>query len=299
MIAVDWGTSRLRAYQIDDDGVLLATRSAPRGILTVADGGFADALESVISDWLDHEPDPVLMCGMIGSRQGWQEVPYVSCPAATAEIAKGLGKVTWGEGRQGFICPGLTCVDRDGAPDVMRGEEVQALGALASQGDEIAAICHPGTHSKHVGIRDGEIAEFTTFITGELFAVLCEHSILGRTMTKGPEDWAAFEQGIARARQGGGLLHHLFGARTRVLMGGLSSASEADYLSGMLIGHEILSCADEGPVVIVGALELTERYQRGYRALGRDARTLSGDAATIAGLRRIWDLAFSTGGRAR
>ena len=299
MIGVDWGISQLRAYQIDSNGTVLAARTAPKGILTVADGSFAATLESVISDWLDVEPETILMSGMIGSRQGWLEVPYLSCPATAADIAKGLGEVTWGEGRRGLICPGLASRDRDGVPDVMRGEEVQALGALGGVGEPLAAICHPGTHSKHISVREGSIAGFTTFMTGELFAVLCEHSILGRTMTRGPLDWAAFEDGIARASQANGLLHHLFGARTRVLMNDLSSASEADYLSGVLIGHEIIAIGDEGPIVIVGADELADRYLRAYRASGRKARILSGEAATVSGLRLIWDIVRSEGPRPR
>ena len=296
MIGVDWGISQLRAYQIGSNGTVLATRAAPKGILTVSDGGFAATLESVISDWLDVEPEPILMSGMIGSRQGWLEVPYLSCPATAADIAKGLGEVTWGEGRRGLICPGLASRDRDGVPDVMRGEEVQALGALAGVGEPLAAICHPGTHSKHISVRERSITGFTTFMTGELFAVLCEHSILGRTMTQGPVDWAAFEDGIARASQANGLLHHLFGARTRVLMNDIGSASEADYLSGILIGHEIMASAAEAPTVIVGAAELADRYLRAYRALGRDARILTGEAATVSGLRLIRDIVRSGGG---
>ena len=230
------------------------------------------------------------MTGMIGSRQGWVEAPYVSCPAAATDIAKGLAEVFWGESRRALICPGLSCLDGDGVPDVMRGEEVQAIGLIATEGAGARTICHPGTHSKHIAIEDGSIVGFTTHMTGELFAVLSDHSILGRTMTKGPVDWDAFDEGIARAKDGGGLLHHIFGARTRVLTGGLGSECEADYLSAILIGHEILATADEEPVFIVGSPDLGERYLRGYRALGRTARMGSAEAATASGLRLIWDL---------
>ena len=297
MIGVDWGTTQLRAYRIDASGVAIAARSAPKGILSVADGRFDAALESVIADWLDAEPGPVVMAGMIGSRQGWVEAPYVACPATAAEIAGRLAEVRWGAGRRGFICPGMTCRDPDGVPDVMRGEEVQAIGVLALEGNGVGAIRHPGTHSKHVRIADGAIAGFATFLTGEMFAVLRDHSILGRTMTEGPVDWGAFADGLDRAGQSGGLLHHLFGARTRALLGGLGSASGVDYLSGMLIGHELLAEAGHEPVVIVGAPDLAQRYARAYRAFGRQARILSAEAATAAGLRRIWDLAAGAGSR--
>lgn len=290
MIGVDWGITHLRAYQIDSNGVVLASRSAPKGILSVLDGDFAAALESVISDWLDVEREPILMSGMIGSRQGWLEAPYVACPATPAAVAEGLAEVTWGKGRRGFICPGLTCRDVDGVPDVMRGEEVQVFGALALQGQQTMTIFHPGTHSKHVAVEAGVVTGFTTFMTGEVFAVLCEHSILGRTMTKGAVDWQAFEDGMGRAAQRDGLLHHLFGARTRVLMGDLASAGEADYLSGMLIGHEMLAAGSNDPVAIIGATELAERYLRAFQKLERPARVIAGDAATASGLRFIWGL---------
>lgn len=291
MIGVDWGITQLRAYQIDSNGAILASRSAAKGIMAVGDGDFAATLESVIGDWLDQESEPILMSGMIGSRQGWVEAPYVSCPAHPAEVAEALAPVTWGKGRRGFICPGLTCHDASGVPDVMRGEEVQIFGALAVRPDRTTAICHPGTHSKHVEVQAGAVAGFTTFMTGELFAVLCEHSILGRTMVKGPVDWQAFDEGIARARQQGGLLHHLFGARTRVLMSNLAPASEADYLSGMLIGHEVLAAGGSGPVMVIGAPELAEHYLRAFRVLGRVASALAGETATVRGLRLIHDLA--------
>jgi len=293
MIGVDWGITQLRAYQIDSSGAVLASRSAPKGIMAVSGGDFAGALESVIADWLDREAEPILMSGMIGSRQGWVEAAYATCPARPADVAAALVELTWGSGRRGLICPGLTCRDADGVPDVMRGEEVQIFGALAWQGDGTAAICHPGTHSKHVTIQSGAVIGFTTFMTGELFAVLREHSILGRTMAEGPVDWKAFDEGVARAQQGSAWLHHLFGARTRVLMGDLLPASEADYLSGMLIGHELASAGGNGAVTVIGAPELAERYLRAFKQLGRVARGLPGETATVKGLRLIHDLAIN------
>lgn len=292
MIGVDWGITQLRAYQIDSSGAVLASRSAPKGIMAVPGGDFAAVLESVIGDWLDQESEPVLMSGMIGSRQGWVEAQYVPCPAHPRQVAQALAEVRWGRGRRGFICPGLRCRDRHGVPDVMRGEEVQMFGVLDALADLAAsAICHPGTHSKHVRVEGGTVASFSTHMTGEVFGVLREHSILGRTMTEGPPDWNAFDEGVARAAQDGGLLHHLFGARTRVLTNEIAPSSEADYLSGMLIGHEIASAGGSGPVLIVGAQVLVERYQRAFRLCGREARIFDGEVATVKGLRLVHDLA--------
>jgi len=292
MIGVDWGTTQLRAYRIDSSGGVLASRSAPKGIMAVEGGAFAHTLEAVIADWLDQEPAPILMSGMIGSRQGWVEAPYVPCPARADQVAQALVEVAWGNGRRGFICPGLACRDRDGVPDVMRGEEVQMFGALDALAEAAgSAICHPGTHSKHVTVEDGTVAGFRTYMTGEVFAVLRDHSILGRTMAAGPADWQAFDRGVERASNSGGLLHHLFGARTRVLMDEIAPAAEADYLSGMLIGHEIHAAGGSGAVLVVGAQALAERYARAFRLCGREARVLDDETATVKGLRLIHDLA--------
>ncbi len=129
MIAVDWGTSSFRAYRLGPDGGVLERRSAPLGIMQVEGGRFAEALESQVGDWLAAGNAPVVMSGMIGSRQGWIEVPYASCPADAAQIAAGLREVRWDE-RRAWIAPGLSSRDAAGVPDVMRGEETQLLGVL-------------------------------------------------------------------------------------------------------------------------------------------------------------------------
>lgn len=300
MIGVDWGTTQLRAYRVDAEGKLLEARTAAKGILSVKDGDFGSALQSAIGDWVEGEAAPVMMCGMIGSRQGWVEAPYVPCPATAEEIAGALAEVSWGPGRRAFICPGLACTDTDGVPDLMRGEEVQAIGALALGGEETMTTYHPGTHSKHVTAERGRIIGFSTFMTGEVFAVLKEHSILGRTMAEGPADWPSFDEGVRRAHQPGGVLHHLFGARTRVLTGGLGAIGAADYLSGILIGHELAGAPAEGPIVVVGAARLAERYVRALRSMGREAQAMDADAATISGLSQIDALARRrTAGAAR
>jgi len=290
MIGVDWGITHLRAYRIGPDGSVIEARDEAKGIMAVAHAAFEGTLETVIGDWLEGEPEPFLMSGMIGSRQGWVEAQYVECPAHAVDIARALAPVTCA-GRPGFICPGLTCRDIDGVPDVMRGEEVQIFGALALLPVGVSAICHPGTHSKHIVIEDATVVRFTTYMTGEMFAVLSDHSILGRTMERGTVDWQAFDEGVARAGQGGGLLHHLFGARTRVLMNEIPPTGEADYLSGMLIGHEIRAAGGAGPVVVIGAAGLEERYLRAFGLCGREVTGVPGETATVCGLRVIHDLA--------
>jgi 2-dehydro-3-deoxygalactonokinase len=278
VIAIDWGTSSFRAYLLSPDGAVLEKREAPRGVLQMDSGTFADALQSEIGAWLAADPAPVMMCGMVGSRHGWLEVPYISCPAGVAEIAAGMREVRW-DSRSAWIAPGVSALDEAAVPDVMRGEETQILGALDDLPAE-ARVCMPGTHSKWVRELEGRIVGFTTHMTGEVFAVLKDHSILGRTMADAPTDLATFSAGVARARQAPELLHHMFGVRTRSLTGDLPPASAASYLSGILIGHELTSAAaDRGRVFLLGAQPLVDLYRRALRQFDCDAVVLDPDSA--------------------
>jgi 2-dehydro-3-deoxygalactonokinase len=287
VIAIDWGTSSLRAYRVAADGAVLDRRSAPLGIMQVEGDRFAQALESQIADWLAAGEAPLVMCGMIGSRQGWKEAPYVACPAGLEDIAQRLVEVTWGARRRAWLAPGLSSRDADGVPDAMRGEETQILGVL----DELphaAWICLPGTHSKWVEIRGGKIARFRTHMTGEVFAVMKAHSILGRMVPDAALDAHWFDAGVQRARAAGGLLHHLFGVRARGLFGELPDAGASSYLSGILIGHELLSIPDsaQGGVYLLGSPELEQLYRRALEQLGRPSVALDPDAA-VRGLVRL------------
>jgi len=279
MIAIDWGTSSFRAYRVGADGATLDRHSSARGILTVQGGDFAGVLKSEIGDWLGREPGPIVMSGMIGSRQGWIEVPYVACPAAPEALASGCKAVAWGDGRRAWIVPGMSCRDAHDVPDVMRGEETQILGALDELPAE-ATVCLPGTHSKLVRIRHGRIETFTTHMTGEVFAVLWRNSILGRLgSTETVDDDAAFDAGVDRSAQAQGLLHHLFGVRARGLFAELPPESLASYLSGILIGHEIRASAPAGPVAIIGTAELSRLYQRAFGRLGIETRLIETEPA--------------------
>ena len=264
MIAIDWGTSSFRAYRLDAHGGILESRASNQGILSVAPGQFPHILEQQISGW---DEAPIVMSGMVGSRQGWVEVPYVQCPAGFDEIAAKLIKVAWAN-RDGWIVPGLSCRDTAGVPDVMRGEEVQVLGA-----GEDGLICLPGTHSKWVEVKGGRIERFSTYMTGESYAVLKQHSILGRMMEEGKPDSAAFLDGVRRSGEPGGLLHHLFGVRTRGLLDGLLPAASASYLSGILIGHE-LRARSAGEIKLIGEPGLVALYARAASMLGIASKSL-------------------------
>ena len=287
LIGVDWGTSSLRVALSSDDGRMLEERSLPRGILTVAPGGFPAVFQDACGDWMRAPGALALICGMAGSRQGWLEAPYCPCPAGFAEIAS---RLAWVEAGRIAMVPGLSC-EQGGVPDVMRGEETQVFGALDLLGLPSALVVHPGTHSKWVRVVNGRVESFSTFMTGEFYALLRQHSILARTMPDGDGelDAAAFERGMRHAMATGTLLHAAFSARTLALFDRLPVSSLPSYLSGLVIGEELRAHDPaqlaEG-VVLVGAEMLTRRYALGLQLLGVAVRRV-GAEATWHGLRAI------------
>lgn len=285
MIAVDWGTSSFRAFRLDAQGAVIGQTVSDQGILKVAPGGFADVLRQAIAPWLAAGEHRVLMSGMIGSRQGWVEAPYLPCPADAAAIAAAVVPVPF-DGATVRLVPGLTDRDAAGTPEVMRGEETQIIGVLDRIGADGVA-CLPGSHSKWATIAGGRIAGYRTYMTGEVFAALRAGTILGRMMTDAPHDPAAFARGVARAGQPGHLLHHIFGVRTLGLMNELADDAGASYLSGLLIGHELRDALQAGRHVhIIGAPVLAALYAGAVAQCGGTAEILSSDAAAI-GLARI------------
>ena len=279
MIAVDWGTSSLRAYRME--GAVIRERVAlPHGILHLP-GSFAETLQDAIGPWLAQDPC-VLMSGMVGSRQGWVEAPYLPCPAGVAALAGAVVRVPFAAAVV-LLVPGL--VDRAGVPEVMRGEETELFGVMPE-----GLACLPGTHTKWVRMDGGQVQRFSTHMTGEVFAALRNHTILGRLMQDGPHDAAAFARGVRRAGEAGGLLHHLFGVRTLALMDQLAPAAGTSYLSGLLLGHEIIHAAPDGPVTLIGAPALCDRYAEALALLGHASVSAAPDAAA-RGLAAIGALA--------
>ncbi len=289
LIGLDWGTSSLRAYRIADDGAVLETRASNDGILTVANNDFEATFHRVVGDWLSATSHPVILSGMITSRQGWIELPYVSCPAGGEGLAAALHCHTLNDGRSIHFVTGLSVVGADGVPDVMRGEETQIVGA-AADGDERGLVVLPGTHSKWALTEGGQVMHFATFMTGELFALLSKHSILGRMMASEDHDEAAFVQGVAYGRRSdkpaGGLLKRLFGTRAQGLFGSVPANGAHAFLSGLLIGCEIreaLACLGDtsafAHVTILGTQELTALYTVALGQFGLETRVGPDDAA--------------------
>lgn len=279
MIGVDWGTSSFRAFRLDAEGRILDRRAAPRGILAVEGGRFDEELLRQVGDWIADGEDRVLLAGMIGSRQGWREAAYLPCAAGAAEIAGALVPVAF-DGARVLLVPGLSHADAAGTPEVMRGEETQIVGVLRDLGGDGIA-CLPGSHSKWARIATGRITGFTTYLSGEAFAALRGHTILGRMMRDGPTDPAGFDRGLARSADPGHLLHHLFGVRTLGLFGRLSEAESASYLSGLLIGHEVRSALPTGGgrVHLIGSAALCDLYGRAVAACGGTSVAHDEDAA--------------------
>ena len=279
---------------------MLEARRLPLGIMQVEDRDFAGAFGKAAGDWLARWPGlPAIAGGMIGSAQGWVEAPYVPTPAGMDELARGLVPVP---GTGLLIIPGV--VQRGDAPNVMRGEETQIFGALPAGGAGLLVL--PGTHSKWVEVAAGRIRRFNTYMTGEIFAVLRRHSILGRFVREEDpppaEDLAqeAFARGVSALRgEGAALSPLLFSARSLVLTGGLAPEASLDYLSGLLIGEE-LRCGlgdARGGILLVGDAALCARYRRALGIFGVAEAGMLGDTAA-AGLWRIAERAGLTGGPA-
>ena len=284
LVAVDWGTSSLRVARLDDGGRAIEEREFARGILTVPEGGFPQVFDEACGDWMKPAGAVALICGMAGSRQGWQEAPYAHCPAGMTEIA---AKLTWIAPGRIAIVPGLTC-EASGAPDVMRGEETKALGVLKLLGTGDATIVMPGTHCKWVRARAGRIESFSTFMTGEFYAVLRQHSILARTLPAddGDLDEVVFLQGVNHAMRTANLLHAAFSARTLALFDRVPQPSAASYLSGLLIGEELRAAPRDESIVLAGAEKLTRRYALALKHLNMPFRTL-GQETTWLGLHAV------------
>lgn len=292
LIGLDWGTTSLRAHLIGTSGAVISRRSSAEGILADHPGGFPGTFNRIAGDWLEAKPGlPVVASGMITSRNGWVETPYVRVPAGVDELASSLVSLDVGHGR----CVHFVCgMDQDpigGNPDIMRGEETQIVGCLAMGGGADGLFVMPGTHSKWVNVQAKRLERFDTYMTGEVYAVLKEHSILGRLAKEpGEELTDGFTMGVAaRLDATGSLLRQLFSARTLTLFDRLKPEEVSDYLSGLLIGEEIRAASidhgqgTDGPfhVTIVGSGPLTERYRLALELSGIAAEAAPLDAAAL------------------
>ncbi len=282
-IAVDWGTTNRRAYLIDSSGKRTDEFEDSKGVLSVPAGGFPDAVAEIRKRLGDK---PLLLAGMVGSNRGWHEAPYVSCPAGIDDLVGGLVRPSEREA----IVPGVAYIG-DGLADVMRGEEVQLLGAAAAGlVDPHALICHPGTHNKWTVLHGSKIESFRTVMTGELFSLLKQHSILSDLLQGEVAVNDAFCEAARYAIHHEALPAELFSVRARVLLGQSRKADAASYTSGLLIGADVrvgLAGRTDANVVVIGRPELTCLYKAVIGETERKTMELDGEQCFLAGIHEI------------
>jgi 2-dehydro-3-deoxygalactonokinase len=293
LIAVDWGTTRLRAMLLDRDGSVIAEAESGDGIGTLS-GGHEAALERLIAGW---PGVPAILAGMVGSRQGWREAAYVECPADAARLAAKAARFATRAGREVAIVPGLMLRDprRDG--DVIRGEETQAIGLIAGEPAFRGISIHPGTHSKWIALAAGRIARFQTFLAGEMFGLLAHTSFLRHSVAADSRDVAAVPDFALAVRRTGAdglpFLAAIFSVRVRQLLDDVAREDNLAYLSGLVIGSEIaaaraLGWLDDRPLVrIVGTHALARAYETALALLGFPAAVLDGGEMVRIGLVQI------------
>jgi len=291
VIIVDWGTSSFRAWLVDAvSGAVLDEVPDGQGMRALSRQDFAAYCGERLAPWRRGDAPAVYLCGMVGAPQGWQAAPQPPLPVTVASLAAEVVAVPDMPGA--FIIPGAR--RQDEVIDVMRGEEVQIFGAMAETGRRDALLCLPGTHSKWARVEGAALTAFTTSMTGEVFEVMLDQSILGLTASRGAAfDAAAFDAGLDQAAREGGLLHHMFTARSRGLYGGLAPEAVESYLSGLLIGAETRAMLDlypetrQGQVLLVCASRLRLPYERAFLRAGLSARWIPGRDATLRGARSI------------
>jgi 2-dehydro-3-deoxygalactonokinase len=281
-IAVDWGTTNRRAYLIAD-GEIVGSLEDTLGILAVPSNGYPSAIAALRDALGDF---PVLLAGMVGSDRGWKNAGYIECPASLRALAAGIRRVS----TDIALVPGVCSIVRDRG-DVMRGEEIQLLGAVAAgKTPADALLCQPGTHCKWVRMKAGAIAGFTSVMTGEMFALLRNHALIGSVMTGEVRDGDAFRQGVIRSGEQD-LLAALFGVRPASILGLRHDADAAAYVSGLLIGADCRAQIGTGDKVhILATPSLGALYAAAIQEIGGETNLVDSHDAFCAGIARIWEL---------
>lgn len=299
-LACDWGTTNLRAWALDDAGRVLAQHDFPFGVSRLPPGEAAHRFTQDVRPALQADATPAILCGMVGSNLGWTLAPYADCPTSLADLAAQMVSVPAGGGAVRIV-PGVRCAGFNGRGDVMRGEETQLFGWLESHPEWARGrhvVCHPGTHTKWMLIEDGALAGFVTAMTGELFALLGQHSVL-RSDTP-PTDMTAFDEGVAAAGDGDALAARLFTARARIVGQGAAAETGSSYLSGLLVGADVaatprlLGVEGVSSVALLGDARLCALFERALRHRGVATETFSGEAAAVTGLFALHRLETST-----
>ena len=281
-IAVDWGTTRLRAWAMEG-GRPTAHAASDAGMGTLDRAGYEPALLALIEPWLEDDPIDIVACGMVGSRQGWVEARYASVPCTPLDTPFARPETTDPRLRV-HVVPGLR---QDDPADVMRGEETQIAGHIASRPNWDGVLCLPGSHTKWVEASAGEVIGFRTFMSGELFAALRRHTVLRHTTGEGWND-AAFAEAVSDAiSRPEAMAARLFGLRAEALLHGLAPGAATARLSGLVLGAELAAARAYWlgrEVVIVGEATLARRYEAALTAQGLSPTLAPAEGTTLAGL---------------
>lgn len=283
MIVIDWGSSSFRAYRLNAGFAVIDEKVSTAGVSKVEKGAFSASLIAQVGDWIRNGEKKILMSGMVGSRHGWREVPYVPLPAGIEQICQGVISFA-ADSLEISIVPGLCGEDESHVPDVIRGEETELMGCMGLS--SLSTVCLPGTHSKWVQLEHSKITSLRSYMSGELFEAIRGSTVLGRFMAT-TDDESGFERGVQRSKEPGGLSHHLFGIRSLVLQGELPSTAATSYLSGLIIGHEIREVAPAcASIHLVGNVDLCARYSRAMSSIGLHS-TIEPAGAALRGLTAI------------
>lgn len=289
-IAVDWGTSNLRAWVMGATGAIKMV-SSDKGMGALERDGFEPELLRLVGDFLPETGQvPVIACGMVGARQGWAEAPYVTTPCTAPGVAQAITPEVSDPRLQVSILPG---VSQASPPDVMRGEETQIAGYLAANPDFDGVLCLPGTHTKWVHISAREIVSFRTFMTGEIFALLSGQSVLRHSVSGDGWDQAAFDEAVSDAMSAPQkFTARLFSLRAGSLLDGTSAATSRARLSGLLMGLEIAGAKEYWlgrEIVLIGAPKLNQLYKAALAPQGASVTETDGAEIVLAGLKAAYE----------
>lgn len=287
-IAIDWGTTNFRAYLMSEQGVCIDKIYHPKGLLSVEKEQFPAVFDALIKRWTEELGSlPVVMAGMVGSQQGWCNVPYKNTPICVDTLVGSTYKVELLSGSKAHIVPGVTCLNQFGIPEVMRGEEVQLVGLSNIVDGDFNAVLF-GTHSKHVSWRDGQLKDFSTVMTGELYSILTNHSILAKGLPSQEFNKPAFIKGVDMS-QICPLNHILFSARTLKLFEAVEEKSVFSYISGLLVGHEFTLSDKSKKIYLVGSESLSKNYEVALSHLNIESEFINGDSCFLNGMNEIYN----------
>ncbi|MDL2271501.1 2-dehydro-3-deoxygalactonokinase [Desulfovibrio sp. OttesenSCG-928-I05] len=286
MIFIDWGTSKAAAFLVNAEGTVLDSRHSPKGIKFVPEGGYPDAYAELTAGWLDSSRF-TLMAGMVGSANGWEEAPYIALPANPASIADRLYAMRSMPGV--YMVGGLSYESPEGLYDVIRGEEVQILGLAAENPGAKFLICMPGTHSKWLTMENERIDAFTTVMSGDIYAAATSATIIAMMVGDDQEfSEEAFLRGVRTAQGPGGVMSHLFRARTFFLFGKLAKQHIKAFVSGVIIGSELASMRGlypfDRPVDLIASDALGANYALALQSLGVESRQHESGALSVKGM---------------